>query len=236
MESTLRVGVEPVRLIETLLWDGAAYPRQAGHLARLVRSAAALGFLCDPAAVLAALPRPEGPARVRLTLGAGGDSEVTVAPLPRRAAMAAETCRAAAGSADPWLRVKSTRRGVYDAARAALPPGTEELIFCNERDEVCEGTITNLFFDRGQGCGRRHSARAFCRGAARRTGPAGRAAAAGRSAACAAVGGQCAARAGPRRLAGLTRKILPPTRLQCRARHPAGVDLTRAPVCIGASG
>ncbi|MFN7053160.1 MAG: aminotransferase class IV, partial [Gemmobacter sp.] len=34
---------------------------------------------------------------------------------------------------------------------AALPDGVEELIFLNERDEVCEGTITNLFFDRGQG-------------------------------------------------------------------------------------
>ena len=27
----------------------------------------------------------------------------------------------------------------------------EELIFLNERDEVCDGTITTVFFDRGQG-------------------------------------------------------------------------------------
>ena len=152
LESALRGGAEPVRLIETLLWDGAAYPRKAGHLARLVRSATTLGFLCDPAAVLAALPRPDGPARVRLTLGAGGDIEVTVAPLPPAAPeWRLKLAAPRLDSADPWLRVKSTRRAVYDAARAALPPGTEELIFCNERDEVCEGTITNLFFDRGQG-------------------------------------------------------------------------------------
>jgi 4-amino-4-deoxychorismate lyase len=54
-------------------------------------------------------------------------------------------------SADPWLRVKSTRRAVYDAARAALAPGLDEVVFLNERGEVCDGTITTLFFDRGQG-------------------------------------------------------------------------------------
>jgi 4-amino-4-deoxychorismate lyase len=47
--------------------------------------------------------------------------------------------------------VKSTNRAAYDRQRAALPEGTEELIFQNERGEVCDGTITTLFFDRGQG-------------------------------------------------------------------------------------
>jgi 4-amino-4-deoxychorismate lyase len=32
-----------------------------------------------------------------------------------------------------------------------LPEGLDEVIFLNERGEVCEGAITNLFFDRGQG-------------------------------------------------------------------------------------
>ena len=54
-------------------------------------------------------------------------------------------------STDPWLAVKSTRRAAYDAARASLPAGLDEVIFLNERGEVCEGTICNLFFDRGQG-------------------------------------------------------------------------------------
>jgi 4-amino-4-deoxychorismate lyase len=54
-------------------------------------------------------------------------------------------------SADPWLGHKTTRRAVYDAARAALPQGLDEMIFQNERGEVCEGTITTVFFDRGQG-------------------------------------------------------------------------------------
>ena len=54
-------------------------------------------------------------------------------------------------SRDPWLRIKTTRRAAYDEARASLPQGVDELIFLNERDEVCDGTITTLFFDRGQG-------------------------------------------------------------------------------------
>jgi len=52
---------------------------------------------------------------------------------------------------DPWLQVKSTRRTRYDTDRAALPEGVDEWIYCNERDEVCEGTITNVFFDTGEG-------------------------------------------------------------------------------------
>jgi 4-amino-4-deoxychorismate lyase len=42
-------------------------------------------------------------------------------------------------SDDPWLRVKSTKRAAYDRARAALPDGLDEVIFLNERGEVCEG-------------------------------------------------------------------------------------------------
>ena len=36
-------------------------------------------------------------------------------------------------------------------ARAALPAGLDEVVFLNERGEVCDGTITTVFFDRGAG-------------------------------------------------------------------------------------
>ena len=46
----------------------------------------------------------------------------------------------------PWLRVKtSARGGSTTPARAALPAGIDEAVFLNERGEVCEGTITNVF-------------------------------------------------------------------------------------------
>jgi 4-amino-4-deoxychorismate lyase len=153
VESALRQGAgDPdLRLIETMLWDGMGFPRLALHMARLRRSAGRLGWPSGD--VEAALRGVTGaPARVRLTLAAGGVCAVTLAALPP----VAEVWRVglAAGrlaSGDPWLSVKSTRRAAYDAARAALPGGLDEVIFLNERDEVCDGSITTVFFDRGQG-------------------------------------------------------------------------------------
>jgi 4-amino-4-deoxychorismate lyase len=154
VEGALRGRAGDARLIETALWDGAGFPRLPLHLARLAAGAGALGFACDQGAVRAALMAAVGdaPARVRLTLGSAGDCDVTVAPLPPakaewRVGLAAERL----ASDDPWLRVKSTRRGAYDAARAALPAGLDEVVLCNERGEVCDGTITTVFFDRGAG-------------------------------------------------------------------------------------
>lgn len=155
MESPLRAESEDpqLRLIETALWDGAGCPRLAGHLARLSRGAQALGWPCDIAAARAALTGPLGePARLRLTLDRDGRIAVTQAALPPspplwHLALAGD--RLDAG--DPWLRLKTTRRAQYDAARAALPPGIHEAIFLNQRGEVCDGSITTLFFDRGQG-------------------------------------------------------------------------------------
>ncbi len=154
MEGALRGRAGDARLIETLLWDGRAFPRLPLHLARLGSGAAALGFACDPAAVERALRAAVGaaPLRVRLTLGPAGDAEVTVAALPAgKAEWRLGLAEARLASDDPWLRVKSTRRAAYDAARAALPAGLDEVVFLNERGEVCDGTITTVFFDRGQG-------------------------------------------------------------------------------------
>ena len=155
MEDALHAGAaEPgLKLIETLGWDGRRLPRLGLHLDRLERSAGLLGWACDRVAVEAALVAavPVQAARMRLTLDAGG-MQVTVAPMP--AAQEVWTLGLASErlwSGDPWLRVKSTRRAVYDAARAGLAEGLDEVVFLNERGEVCDGTITTLFFDRGQG-------------------------------------------------------------------------------------
>lgn len=155
MESPLRAGSDDpqLRLIETALWDGAGCPRLAGHLARLSRGAQALGWRCDLAAARAALSGPPGqPARLRLTLDRDGRIEAVRAAMPPSPPLwhlALAGARLDAG--DPWLRLKTTRRAQYDAARAALPPGIHEAIFLNQRGEVCDGSITTLFFDRGQG-------------------------------------------------------------------------------------
>ena len=80
MESALREGGgEPgVRLIETVLWDGAKAPRWALHLERLQRSAGMLGWSCPDVAPAG----PDHPARLRLTLDREGRVEWSVAALP----------------------------------------------------------------------------------------------------------------------------------------------------------
>ncbi|PZQ95860.1 MAG: aminotransferase class IV [Cereibacter sphaeroides] len=153
MESALRQGgAEPgLRLIETLGWDGAQLVRGERHLARLARSAAALGWDCDVDAARAALlAGREGPARLRLTLDREGRIEVQAGPMPVNPAVwRVGLAQARLDAGDPWLRIKTTRRAIYDAARAELPKGLDEVMFLNGAGEVCEGTITNLFFERG---------------------------------------------------------------------------------------
>jgi len=150
VESALReCGREPgLKLIETLLWDGSAAPRWPLHLARLHRSAKVLGWTCPPIS----LPTPDHPARLRLTLDAAGTVVWETGPLPpAKSPWRLGLAGARLSSADPWLRIKSTRREIYDQARAALPSDLDEAVFLNERGEVCDGTITTVFFDRGQG-------------------------------------------------------------------------------------
>lgn len=122
------------------------------HLARLRRDCAAVGFPLDEGQVARALGRlPTGAVlRVRLSVDAAGQVEVThqtLAPNPAEWRVAISELRL--HSADPWLRIKSSHRPVYDAARAAMPAGCDEVLLLNERGEICEGSITNLFVRRG---------------------------------------------------------------------------------------
>ena len=155
MEGALReCGREPgLRLIETLLWDGARAVRGDLHAARMGASAALLGWGFEAGAFAAlAQGEPGVPARLRLTLDAGGVLAVERGEVPVPLAVwRVGPAGARLASGDPWLRVKSTRRAVYDAARAGLAPGLDEVVFLNERGEVCDGSITTVFFDRGQG-------------------------------------------------------------------------------------
>ena len=161
---------EAPRLIETLRLevdaDGARYPRLDGHRARLVRSAAALGFACDWATVAQALEQvgtdarrewmPAGrtdvqPAawRVRLTLGRGGDVAITRAPLDPLPAgpLALVPAAEPVDSRDGWLAHKTTVRSRYDRALGALAatPDVFDVLYCNECGEVAEGARSTLF-------------------------------------------------------------------------------------------
>ncbi len=156
MESPLRPPTEPdFRLIETLAYrPSQGFVRHAGHMARMARTARALGIPFDPGAANSALmpARGDNPLRCRLTLDMSGNFHLTIGSLAEnpplwRVAVADQVLR----SDDLWLRHKTTRRAIYDRARAALPAGVDELLFLNERAELCEGTITNLFLETPEG-------------------------------------------------------------------------------------
>lgn len=154
MESALRAGAgaSGLRLIETLRADSTP-ARLALHRARMARGAAALGWGFDAAGFEAAVDvDPAAGLRLRLTLDAAGRFDITQADLPEsRSQWRLALAGARLLSTDPWLTVKSTNRAAYDSARAALPEGIDEVVFVNERSELCDGSITTLFFDRGQG-------------------------------------------------------------------------------------
>ena len=146
---------QPVTLIETLLWDRAeGYALLARHLDRMADSAGYFGLPFDREAVLALLEGQSFPAdlmRVRLTLDASGP-DVTSVPLPPnpdvfRFAIAPERL----DSQSLWLAHKTTNRAFYDEPRqrAHAELGVDEVLFCNERGELTEGSITNLFVERG---------------------------------------------------------------------------------------
>lgn len=155
MEGSLRDDAAPgLVLIETLRREPAGFVRRSAHLARLAAGAAALGIPHDPAAIARALDgvAGDGPLRVRLTLGLDGTAAATAAPLgAAKPAWTLVLARERLRADDPWLRLKSSRRPVHDAARAALPDGADEALLLNERGEICEGTITTVFADLGQG-------------------------------------------------------------------------------------
>ncbi len=160
-ESPLRDGNAPgFSLIETLRWEpDTAFVRLGPHLARLRASAPALGFRHDPVAAGTALRKAvEGasaPQRARLALAADGSLEATAQPfqsLPASTVWILQLARARLSSQDTLLLHKTSRRDIYQEARAEYDAAdADEVLLANERGEICEGTITNLFVDAGEG-------------------------------------------------------------------------------------
>ncbi|MER8437267.1 aminotransferase class IV family protein [Mesorhizobium sp. M1312] len=160
-ESALRDGnTADFELIETMRWQpGQGFLRFDRHLARLYGSAAELGFTCDPQKVgemlRNAVDRPDIALRTRLVLSRSG--KVTVSALPYEPHAADKVwrlhlARVRLDSSDTLLRHKTSRRDTYQRARAEyLISRADEVLLANERGEICEGTITNLFADFGDG-------------------------------------------------------------------------------------
>jgi para-aminobenzoate synthetase / 4-amino-4-deoxychorismate lyase len=146
----------PFQLIETMLWNDG-FVRLPMHLDRLESSAVYFGFPCDREeisvqlhAACAAL-RSDICHRVRLLLSESGLATITVTEMkpslfPGRIRLSFQTV----SSHDLFLRHKTTLRELYDSEYAeAQRDGFDEIVFLNERGEVTEGTISNLFLRQG---------------------------------------------------------------------------------------
>lgn len=146
----------PIGLIETLRFHNG-FARLERHLDRMQYSAAALALPFERTAAIESLDAAVrhtgcGPSRVRLALSEDGAFSCSAAPLeisPAIWSYAISPHRVS--SADQLLRHKSTWREFYDDERARLAAsiGCDEVIFLNERDELAEGSRTNIFVRKG---------------------------------------------------------------------------------------
>jgi para-aminobenzoate synthetase/4-amino-4-deoxychorismate lyase len=146
-------------LIETMLWEGA-YPFIELHLDRLTDSAEYFGFACDRAAVRAALEEharqfsDATPRKVRLLLidaegNFGINSEALALDVDPGRIGRVCISRHRTNPVDATLYHKTTRRALYVIAyREASRKGFDDVLFLNERGEVTEGAISNIFVEK----------------------------------------------------------------------------------------
>ncbi len=141
----------PFDLIETMLFD----PHDGivdleRHLARMKRSAEALGFAFDRHDIRndlqAATFRLRAGARVRLRLARSGRAaiEVRAVPVPLAQPVIAPVVPLPVDPADFRLAHKTSDRAFYDAARQ----GHFEVVFARPDGLLTEGSFTNLFVER----------------------------------------------------------------------------------------
>jgi para-aminobenzoate synthetase/4-amino-4-deoxychorismate lyase len=144
-------------LVETMLWDGGI-KRLELHLARLGESAGYFDFDHDEARARKALAEREREFekgrryRVRLLLSRDGSCTVSATPIPETPSteLTAAVSELKTSSTDVFLYHKTTNRGLYESEyRKYSALGFFDVIFTNERGEVTEGAISNVFIKKG---------------------------------------------------------------------------------------
>ena len=141
---------QPFDLLETMLWTPADGVRRLElHLARLRASAEYFDYPFDEPRLRAELARltaslPAAPQRLRLRLAADGHVGLQSAPFaPATPFYRVVLARCPVDRTDVFLYHKTTRRHVYEQAKADFPDHDDVLLF-NEDGEATESTIANL--------------------------------------------------------------------------------------------
>jgi para-aminobenzoate synthetase/4-amino-4-deoxychorismate lyase len=143
------------QLIETIGWDDkTGFMHLDLHLKRLAGSAFAFGFAFDDGSVREALNNClaglKGPHKVRMTLASDGHIETSFTPInpsPIGQAWPVSLCENRLDSRNTLLLHKTTKRDFYDEefARVTALTGCKEVLFFNQKDQLCEGSFTNVF-------------------------------------------------------------------------------------------
>ncbi len=138
------------RLLETMVCEDGEFFLRDYHLRRLAESADYFSFPDLRSAVCARLDgwrreHAAGRHRVRLLVDRGGGVEIEsqVQPVADAVPWKVALTSAPVDIADRFLYHKTTRREVYDRARAARPD-CRDVILWNDRGEVTESTFANV--------------------------------------------------------------------------------------------
>jgi len=146
----LNSGAPGFRLLETLRYaPGEGVARLPLHLARLAASAAYFDIQAPLAEIEQALRVLELPvaSKVRLLVSASGKYTIEVSDAPESTApVRLRLADRRVSSRDPFLRHKTTERRVYEALRGASEE-CDDVVLCNERGELTETTIYNLYLE-----------------------------------------------------------------------------------------
>jgi len=151
---------DPIHLIETLrIAPGPSIPLLDLHLRRLQRSCEALRYpfpdgLPQAIAAHSSTLDPRATYRLRILLHPEGSHTLQSQPLPDTPTPVRIVLAPEALNADPtWVALKTTYRPWYAKAHDWLQqhPDIFDLLYCNARDEVCEGSRSNVYVRNTQG-------------------------------------------------------------------------------------
>ncbi|NLC36702.1 MAG: aminotransferase [Alcaligenaceae bacterium] len=152
----------PPSLIETMrLEPGATLPLLAGHLERLQRSSAALGYPCPRQEEIRQRIQQTAANldagrwwRLRLLLSADGGLSLETAPLaPPLPPLQVVVQGPRMSGAPDWLLHKTTHRPWYKEAEQwlAARPDIFDVLYWNEAGDMCEGSRSNLYMQTADG-------------------------------------------------------------------------------------
>jgi len=141
-------------LIETMLFEKGRIRHLNRHLARLKASAAYFSIPFDASKIRAALKEytlnPAGSARLRMLLKSEGGIALERTPVPSKPKNPVVTLsEVRTHSGDFFLYHKTTHRRIYDEEyRKYSSKGYFDVLFKNEKRQITEGAISNVFLER----------------------------------------------------------------------------------------